>query len=260
MTGALLAEIEATAASVVVAVVPLAALFLAFQLFLLRLPGRAVGDILKGTVIAAAGLFLFLLGISIGFLPFGRAVGAALGALENTWLFVLAGVLLGLLTAWGEPAVRILAGQVEEATSGSIPGPWVLYAVVLGVAVWVGLGMLRIAYAIPLLYLLIPGYLLVIVLMWLCDKDFVAIAVDAGGVATGPLANSFLLVLALGAAEAMGGRDPVLHGFGFVALIAVAPIMSVMMLGVLVRLWTRAQDAAARAAAQESQQETLTRE
>lgn len=246
MTGAWIAEIEATAASVAVAVVPLAALFLVFQLFLLKLPRRAVADILMGTAIAALGLFLFLLGISIGFLPFGRAVGAALGTLDNTGVFVLAGVLLGLFTAWGEPAVRILADQVEEATSGSIRGSVVLYAVALGVAAWVGLGMLRIAYAIPLLHLLVPGYLLVLVLMWLCDRDFVAVAVDAGGVATGPLANSFLLVLALGAAEAMGGRDPVLDGFGFVALIAIAPIMSVMMLGVLVRLRTRARQAALR--------------
>ncbi|MGA0565154.1 DUF1538 domain-containing protein [Ancylobacter sp. VNQ12] len=233
-----IAETERTALGVMVAIVPLITLFLLFQVFLLRLPQREVADILKGTVIAAAGLFLFLLGIGIGFLPFGRAVGEALGRLDQTWLFVLAGLLLGLLTAWGEPAVRILAQQVEEASSGSIRGPLVLYAVCIGVAFWVGLGMVRIAYGIPLLYLLVPGYFLVIMLMWLSDRDFVMIAVDAGGVATGPLANSFLLVLALGASASMGDQDPVVHGFGFVALIALAPITSVMTLGFLVRLKT----------------------
>ncbi|WP_371349299.1 DUF1538 domain-containing protein [Ancylobacter sp. IITR112] len=236
MTGEWIAEIESTGVSVVVAIIPLCVLFLLFQVFLLKLPLREVADILKGTVIAAVGLFLFLLGIGIGFLPFGRAVGAALGRLEETWLFVLAGLLLGLLTAWGEPAVRILARQVEEASSGSIRGRLVLYAVCIGVAVWVGLGMLRIAYGIPLLYLLVPGYLLVIVLMWFSDRDFVMIAADAGGVATGPLANSFLLALALGASAAIGDQDPVVHGFGFVALIALAPITSVMALGFLVQL------------------------
>ncbi|WP_454685430.1 DUF1538 domain-containing protein [Ancylobacter moscoviensis] len=238
MTGEWIAEIERTALGVMVAIVPLLLLFLSFQVFLLRLPQREVADILKGTVIAAVGLFLFLLGIGIGFLPFGRAVGAALGGLDETWLFVLAGLLLGLLTAWGEPAVRILAQQVEEASSGSIRGPMVLYAVCVGVAFWVALGMLRIAYGIPLLYLLVPGYLLVIVLMWFSDRDFVMIAADAGGVATGPLANSFLLALALGASAAMGDQDPVVHGFGFVALIALAPITSVMALGFLVQLKT----------------------
>lgn len=235
-------EIASTAWSVSIAIVPLAMLFLLFQVFLLRLPRREVADILKGTAIAAVGLFLFLLGIGIGFLPFGRAVGEALGALDQTWLFVLIGLLLGFLTTWGEPAVRILAGQVEDASNGSIRESWVLYAICLGVALWVGLGMLRIAYGIPLLYLLMPGYILVIGLMWLSDRDFVAVAVDAGGVATGPLANTFLLALALGASASMGGQDPIIHGFGFVALIALAPITSVMLLGFLIRLKARQQE------------------
>lgn len=242
MTGTWIAEIEATALSVTIAIVPLVLLFLLVQVFLLKLPRQQVADILKGTAIAAVGLFLFLLGIGIGFLPFGRAVGEALGALGQIWLFVLAGLLLGLLTAWGEPAVRILADQVEQASSGAIRGPLVIYAVCIGVALWVGLGALRIAYEIPLLYFLVPGYLLVIGLMWLSDRDFVAIAVDAGGVATGPLANSFLLALALGASASMADQDPVLHGFGFVALIALAPIISVMVLGLLVRSRTRTQE------------------
>jgi hypothetical protein len=237
-----MAEIAATAWSVAVAVVPLAVLFLLFQIFLLKLPRGEVADILKGTAIAAVGLFLFLLGIGIGFLPFGRALGEALGALDQVWLFVVVGLLLGFFTTWGEPAVRILAEQVDEASAGSIRGTVVLYAICLGVAVWVGLGMLRIAYGIPLLYLLVPGYIFVIVLMWFSDGDFVAIAVDAGGVATGPLANTFLLALALGASASMGDQNPVIHGFGFVALIALAPIMSVMMLGLLVRPKTRAQE------------------
>lgn len=235
-------EIVLTAWSVSLAVVPLAGIFLLFQIFLLKLPRRQVADILKGTVIAAAGLFLFLLGIGVGFLPFGRAIGEALGTLDRLWLFVLIGLALGFLTTWGEPAVRILAEQVENTSNGSIHARMILYAICVGVAVWVGLGMLRIAFAIPLLYLLVPGYLAVIALMWLSDKDFVAIAVDAGGVATGPLANSFLLALALGASAAMGDQSPIVHGFGFVALIALAPIMSVMLLGFIVRLKTRKRE------------------
>jgi len=106
----------------------------------------------------------------------------------------------------------------------------------------VGLGVLRISYDIPLLYLLGPGYLLAIGLMWLSDQDFVGIAVDASGVATGPLANTFLLAFALGASAAMGGREPMVNGLGMVALIALAPIIPVMLLGVLVRLRDRAKE------------------
>lgn len=228
--------------SVTIAIAPLVLLFLLFQFFLLGLPRRQVTDILKGTAITAVGLFLFLLGVGIGFLPFGRAIGEAFGALDRAWFIVVVGALLGFFTTWGEPAVRILADQVEEASNGSIPGTLVLYAVCIGVALWVGLGMLRIVYGIPLLYLIIPGYFLVIGLMRWSDRDFVAIAVDAGGVATGPLANTFLLALALGTSASMGDQDPIIHGFGFVALISLAPIISVMALGFFVRLTTRAQE------------------
>lgn len=242
MNGALLDEIADTAWSVAIAVVPLVALFLIFQLSFLRLPRREVADILIGTAIAAVGLFLFLLGIAIGFLPFGRAIGTAFAALDRTWLFVVAGMLLGFLTALGEPSVRILTDQVEAASQGSIRKSIILYAICIGVAVWVGLGILRISYGLPLLYLVVPGYVLVIILLWLSDRDFVGIAVDAGGVATGPLANSFLLALALGASAAMEGQESLVQGFGLVALIALAPIISVMAVGALVRFKSRGKE------------------
>lgn len=227
-------DLGRTAFSVALAVLPLAAFFMTFQLLFLRLPAQEVSRTLTGTLVASVGLFLFLLGITIGFLPFGRAIGEALGSLSRQWLLVPFGLLLGFVTTWGEPAVRVLADQVEDASSGSIRRTVVLYAICLGVAVAVGTGLLRIGYGVPLLWLLVPGYGLAIPLMWFSDRRFVSIAVDAGGVATGPLANSFLLALALGAASAMG-QDPLLHGLGLVALIALAPILSVMLLGVLVR-------------------------
>lgn len=228
-------ELRATAWSVTVAVLPLAVLFLLFQIFLLNLPRSDVRQILIGTVLAAAGLFLFLLGVGIGLLPFGRAIGEALGALDQKWMLFPAGLFLGFVTTWGEPAVRILAHQVDEASNGSIRRSIVLYAICIGVSAFVGIGLLRIAYDISLLHLLVPGYLLVVVIMWFSDRNFVAIAVDAGGVATGPLANTFLLALALGASGSMGRQDPIVTGLGLVALIALAPIISVMMVGLLIR-------------------------
>jgi hypothetical protein len=239
MSSVWIQEVAMTARGVTIAVTPLVLLFLVFQIFLLKLPLRQVADILTGTLIAAVGLFLFLVGVGVAFLPFGRALGAALGALDNHWLFVVIGVLLGFVTAWGEPSMRILANQVEDASNGSIRGALVLYAVCAGVALWVGIGVLRISFGIPLLYLLVPGYGLVIAFMWLSSKEFVAIAADAGGVATGPLANSFLLAVALGASASTGDQDPIRNGFGLVSLIALAPVMSVMLLGLLVKLNTR---------------------
>ena len=231
----LLELLKNTASSVALAVLPLALIFLIFQLLFLRLPKRTVSSILIGTLLASAGLFLFLVGVSIGFLPAGRFIGEALGSLPHKWLLLPFGALLGFVTTWGEPAVRILADQVEEASSGFLRRSVVLWAICLGVASSVGFGMLRIVYEVPLLYLLVPGYGLVVALMWLSDREFVSVAVDAGGVATGPLANSFLLALALGASATSGQKDMLADGLGLVSLIALAPILSVMALGLLVR-------------------------
>lgn len=231
----MIAELESTLRSVALAVLPLAALFLIFQALFLRLPRREVVRVLSGTLLASAGLFLFLLGVAIGFLPFGRAIGEAAGALEAKWLLLPFGALLGFVTTWSEPAVRVLAEQVDEASSGSIRRSSVLYAICFGVALATGIGLLRVGYGIPLLWLLLPGYLLVLLLMRATETEFVSIAVDAGGVATGPLANTFLLALALGAASAVGGQDPLERGLGLAALIALAPVLSVMALGFLVR-------------------------
>lgn len=229
----LLEELGSIAWSVTMAVLPLAALFMIFQIFVLGLPRRDVRNILTGTALAAAGLFLFLLGVTIGFIPFGRAVGEALGSISQKWLLLPAGLLLGFVTTWGEPAVRILADQVDDASNSSIGRSLVLYAICIGVAISGGLGLLRIGYDISLLYLLVPGYALVIVILWLSDRDFVAIAIDAGGVATGPLANTFLLALALGVSSSMGHQDPIVQGLGLVALVALAPIVSVLTLGLI---------------------------
>jgi hypothetical protein len=229
------AHLGATAWSVLLAVLPLLILFLVFQVLFLQLPVREVARILTGTLIASLGLFLFLLGVSMAFLPFGRTLGEALGALPQKWLIVPFGVVLGFVTAWAEPAVGILADQVEQASSGAIRRSMVLFAISAGVALLAGVGMLRIGYEIPLPWLLLPGYGLVLAMMWFSDSEFVAIGIDAGGVATGPLANSFLLALALGASSAMEGQDPLVHGLGLVALVALAPLLSLMALGVLVR-------------------------
>jgi hypothetical protein len=221
--------------SVVVAVLPLVVLFLTFQVLFLKLPAREVTRIVAGTMIASTGLWLFLLGVNIGFLPAGRAIGEAIGSLAQAWLLVAVGLVLGFVTTWGEPAVRILADEVEEASGGSIRRALVVWTICLGVSAAAAAGMLRIAIGLPLLYLLVPGYLLAVAAIWLSEARFVGVAIDAGGVATGPLANTFLLALALGASAATAAADPLVEGLGMIALTALAPMLSVLALGVLLR-------------------------
>lgn len=232
---AVFADLHHTIASVAGAILPLALFFIVFQILFLKLPRGYVTGILKGTALAAAGLILFVQGVHVGLLPFGRLIGASLTTLPAKALLAPFGFVLGFITTWGEPSVRILADQVQEASSGSIRQTTVVFVVSLGVAFIVGLGLLRIAYQIPLLAILIPGYVFIIAVMWFSDPDFLSIAIDSGGVATGPMANTFLLALALGVSSAMEGQEPIVHGLGLVAMIAMAPIISVIVLGLAIR-------------------------
>lgn len=225
-----------TAISVIGAVLPLIAIFTTFQALFLRLPATHILSLLKGAAISAAGLWLFLVGVEIGFLPYGRAIGEALGGFNHKWLAIPLGFLLGFITTWSEPAVRILCDQAEEVSSGYVRKTSILITICIGVALFVGLAAARVVYSIPLMYILIPGYSAAIIMLWFTQKEYVGIAFDAGGVATGPMANTFLLGLGLGLASATGGQNPITYGLGLVALIALAPIISVMVLGIILRI------------------------
>ena len=232
-------DISHVVVEVLQALAPLVAFFLFFQLVYLKLPGDFVVRMIKGVVLCVFGLILFLQGVQVGFMPVGTAMGEVLGGMDKLWLLIPIGFFLGLVATIAEPAVHILSYEVEKTSSGSIREKTILATLSLGVAVFVALGMGKIIYGIPIHYILVPGYLLALVMMPFCDATFVAIAFDAGGVATGPMTVTFVLAVALGIASAMPGRDPVLDGFGLIALVAMAPILSVMALGIIVTYKTR---------------------
>jgi hypothetical protein len=218
------------------AIIPLVLFFLVFQVFHLRYPRRHVMRLLFGIALTAIGMVLFLAGVFLGFLPTGQEMGRFFGSYEEGWVLLAVGVLLGFLATYAEPAVRVLCYQVEKASSGYIKSSLMLYTLSLGVAVLVGIGMARIHYGIPILHIVIPGYILAIILLFASDRDFVGISFDAGGVATGPMAVTFLMSVAVGAASVMEGSDPLVDGFGLIALIALAPIIFVLSLGVIIRM------------------------
>ena len=219
---------------VAAAVFPLLVLFLIFQAFL-KLSSLYVVKILKGLVLAFMGLALFLQGVKIGFLPAGREMGRIIGGLPYAWSLIPIGLILGFVATLAEPAVRILSSQVEKASSGYIPERLILYTLSLGVAIFTALGMAKVVYGIPVYYLVIPGYLLALLMLKFSDPLFIAIAFDSGGVATGPMTVTLVMAMAVGAAAAIEGRDPVIDGFGLIALVALAPILLVMVLGFIYR-------------------------
>ncbi len=227
-------DVRHVAMEVFQALTPLVLFFLFFQFVYLKLPKIFVVNMIKGVALCMLGLIMFLQGVQVGFMPVGTAMGEVLGTMDHIWLLIPIGFLLGLVATIAEPAVHILSYEVEKASSGSIRKKIILVTLSLGVALFVALGMAKIIYGVPIHYIIVPGYLLAMVMMLFCDKTFVAIAFDAGGVATGPMTVTFVLAVALGIATALEGRDPVLDGFGLIALVAMAPILSIMVLGMII--------------------------
>ncbi len=215
------------------ALIPLLLFFMFFQFFMLKLPWKRVKGILIGILFSVAGLSLFLQGVYVGFLPVGTEIGDIVGEWENQWILIPVGFLLGFVATFAEPAVRVLNLEVDKVTSGYIPSSLMLYTLSIGVAISIALAMARIIYGIPLWYFIGPGYFLALTLALFSTETFTSIAFDAGGVATGPMTVTFILAIALGFSETLEGRDPLLDGFGMIALVALAPILSVLVLGLI---------------------------
>ncbi|RKQ33554.1 DUF1538 domain-containing protein [Oceanobacillus halophilus] len=230
-----------TMMEVVSALIPLLVLFIICQFFLLKLPLNKVKNILVGFLLAFLGLSFFLQGVHIGFMPIGELMGEILGQ-RSLWLLIIIGFILGFFAIFAEPAVSVLLHQVDEASGGYIPQKVLLYTLSIGVGLAIALSMVRIILGISLWYFILPGYIIALVMVKYTSKTFTAIAFDSGGVATGPMTATFILAMFVGIASVTEGRDPLLDGFGMVALVALAPILSVLTLGVLYSRKEKAQD------------------
>ncbi|HBT20285.1 MAG TPA: DUF1538 domain-containing protein [Peptococcaceae bacterium] len=220
---------------VALALLPLTLLFIILQVWLLKFPKEKVYVIIKGLFLTLIGTSLFLQGVYMGFLPVGEVMRKTLGTLKYKWLIIPLGFVLGFVAVFAEPAVRVLNYEVEKASGGYIPQQLMLYTLSLGVAFSVALAMVRILYGVPLLYFIIPGYGLAFIMAHYSTPTFVAIAFDSGGVAAGPMTVTFFLAMALGIAAAIEGRNPLIEGFGMIALVALSPILAVLLLGLLYR-------------------------
>ncbi len=211
---------------------PLVLLFIIFHITLLHLKRRQIIRSIEGIVYTSIGLILFLVGVNGALMPTGSALGASLGAFSPSIVLIPIGVIFGAVIVLAEPAVWVLTEQVREVSAGAISQKIVLVFFSIGVSFAVGLAMLRIIYSIPLTYILLPGYAIALFLSFFSPPLFTAIAFDSGGVASGPLSSSFLLAFALGVSQSLGG-NPLLDGFGIVSLVAMTPLITIQILGVL---------------------------
>ena len=227
-------------AEIAMALLPIFVFFLLFQVFALRLRKLPFVKILIGMAYTFLGLVLFLTGVNVGFSPLGYVLGGAMVEQGLSWLLVPLAMLMGWFIIDAEPAVYILNKQVEELTSGAISAKAMGMSLSIAVALANGLAMVRVLTGAPILYFVVPGYLIALALTFFVPPTFTAIAFDSGGVASGPLTATFMLPLAMGACTAAGG-SVMTDAFGIVALVAMMPLITVQVMGGIYVLKSRAK-------------------
>lgn len=220
---------------VAVSIFPILLMFFVFQLFRKRYHRRQVFRIIIGFVYTYIGLVLFLCGVNVGFAPVGTLLGNELAGSAERFLLVPIGMLIGYFIVKAEPAIQILNHQVQQVTDGAISAKAMNRCLSIGVAVSVGLAMLRSLTGIPLVYIILPGYVLALALSFAVPKIFVGIAFDSGGVASGPITTTFLLPLCIGVCDTMGGNI-MTDAFGIVSLVALTPLIAIQLMGLVYRI------------------------
>lgn len=224
--------IVANTKNIAIGLSPLLAIIVFFQIALLRLPRVRLRKVIVGIALSFIGIVLFLSGADWGFMEAGKNIGAAIASLDQNWLLIILGAVLGAIVVCAEPAVWVLTRQVEEVSGGHVHHTLVMIFLSIGVAAAVSLSMLRVMTGISYWCFIIPGYILSLLLMIWCPTLFTGIAFDSGGVASGPLSTTFVLSLATGASIALRG-NPVADAFGIVGLIAMMPLIALQVLGII---------------------------
>ena len=223
---------------VLMGLLPIIAFFLIYQLFTERIQKKELLQIFIGAGYIFVGMLLFLVGVNVGFMPVGSYLGETFANLPYAWIVIPTGMVIGFCMTYAEPAVGVLNKQVEEATSGTIPAKVIPMAMALGVSVAAGIAMTRALTGIPILPFLLVGYISAVVLSFHCPNVFSTIAFDAGGVASGVMAATFLLPLSIGVCSARNATPSMImvDAFGTIALVAMMPTISIQLVGLIYKI------------------------
>ncbi len=218
---------------VLVALCPIVAFFLVFQIATRSFHRKQLLRIIVGFLYTFVGLVLFLTGANVGFMPVGTEIGRTLAQVLDGWLLIPVGMVIGYFVVAAEPAVHVLNKQVERMSAGAISSSAMKKGLCMGVCCAIGLAMVRILTGISIMWILVPGYLIALGLTFFTPPLFTGIAFDSGGVASGAMASSFILPMAIGACSALRGESAIMTlAFGCVAFIALAPLISIQVLGI----------------------------
>ena len=216
-----------------VALLPITILFFIYNITKFKIKKSEMVQIIKGLIFSLLGLVIFLTAVNCGFMDMGRIIGMELAQMSSSLLIGI-GFVLGLIVVLVEPAVHVLGSQIEEVTGGYIPINLIRMTLSLGVGTAIALSMVRIVVPeVKLWYFILPGFALAVFLSFKSNPVFVGIAYDAGGVASGPMTATFVLALAQGAATVIDTANVLVDGFGVIAMVATAPVLSIMALGTI---------------------------
>ena len=212
------------------AVLPIAVIVVLLNFTLAPLSTGVFGMFLVGVVILIIGMGLFTLGADLSMMPMGEAVGASLIKARKFVPLIIVSFLIGIFITIAEPDLQVLANQIK-----SIPNMVLIFAVALGVGVFLVVAVLRILFQIKLNFLLIPLYIIIFAIAIFASSEFLPLAFDSGGVTTGPITVPFILALGIGVASVRGGKTAQEDSFGLVGICSVGPILAVLCLNMLFR-------------------------
>ena len=214
-----------------------------FQIVVLQQPFPNLFEVLVGLVFVVIGLMLFVEGLEIGLFPIGENLSYALAKKGSLFWLLSFSFLLGFSTTIAEPALIAVAKEAGEiAVKADLIKPEIASNYTLGlrlsVAFSVGLAILigiwRIIKGWPIYYLIIGGYILVIVMTLFAPEEIIGIAYDAGGVTTSTITVPLVTALGVGLATVIEGRSPLTDGFGLIAFASLLPMIFVMGYGMLI--------------------------
>ena len=238
----ILNELSTTFPEALIAILPISLLFFIFNIFKFKLDKEELIKILVGLVLTVLGLGLFLGGVNGGFMEMGFILGMEIAENYASVLPAI-GLIMGMIVVLAEPAVLVLGQQIEDVTGGAIAEKVIKITLSIGVGIAISLSMLRIMIpALKLWHFLLPGFLIGILLSYYVDPIFAGIGFDAGGVASGPMTATFILAFAQGAASMIPTASVIVDGFGVIAMVAMTPILSIMILGSIYKIRVKKEE------------------
>ena len=215
-----------------------------FQIVVLQQPVPQFGQIVVGGIMVLLGLSLFVQGLQLALFPLGEDMAYSFVRKGNLWLLLLFAFTLGFGTTVAEPALIAIAEEAAEiAASGGVienaeaaredyaSGLRLVVALAVGIALLVGV--IRILKGWPVQYLIIGGYVGVVIMTAFAPKEIIGIAYDSGGVTTSTVTVPLVAALGIGLAGSIRGRDPLIDGFGLIAFASLTPMIFVMAYGML---------------------------